>query len=101
MELMVLVSIIAIVVAIATPYYIQYSKTSRQSACITNMKKIEGAVSMAKMSGISVPAQSDIVGLTSHLRTMPTCPNNKAPYTLLDPPQCPSGDITHIMPSGE
>lgn len=98
MELMVLVGIISIVIAIATPYYMQYSKSSRKSACITNMKKIDGAVMLAKMAGIPAPQEADIVGAASHLRAMPTCPNTNARYTVLDPPECPSSDTTHIMP---
>lgn len=97
-ELMILVTIIGFVTLIATPYYIKYAKASRKSACITNMKKIDGAVMLAKMAGIPNPAYSDIVGLHSHLKLMPTCPNNNAPYTVLDPPECPAGDATHIMP---
>ena len=98
MELMILVAIISIVVAIATPFYLHYSKSARKSGCIRNMQKIDGAVIMAKLSGVSSPMETDIVGSTGHLRVMPTCPNNHAPYTVLDPPECPSGDATHIMP---
>lgn len=97
-ELMILVGIIGILVMIATPYYIKYTKAARRSACITNMKKIEGAVMLAKMVGIAAPAESDIVGPTSHLKKMPTCPSNNEPYTVLDPPECPSGDPTHVIP---
>jgi len=95
---MILIGIIAILVMIATPYYMRYAKAARASACITNMKKIEGAIMLAKMSGIASPAAEDIVGATSHLKKMPTCPNNNEPYTVLDPPECPAGDPTHVIP---
>lgn len=97
-ELMILLGIIGILVMIATPYYIKYAKAARKSACITNMKKIEGAVMLAKMSGVAAPTSADIVGPTSHLKEMPTCPSSSLPYVILDPPTCPSGDATHVMP---
>jgi prepilin-type N-terminal cleavage/methylation domain-containing protein len=100
-ELMILLAIIGILVMIATPYYIKYAKSARKSACITNMKKIEGAVMLAKMSGIATPVLADIVGPTSHLKEMPTCPSNDQPYTVIDPPTCPSGDTTHVIPPEE
>jgi Tfp pilus assembly protein FimT len=101
LELMILVAIIGILVAIAAPHYLQYAKSARKSACITNMKKIDGAVTLAKMSGVASPVPSDIVGVASHLKKMPTCPNNDAPYTVLDPPECPAADATHIMPPND
>jgi len=98
MELMILVAIIGIIVAIATPYYIKYSRSARKSACITNMKKIEGTVMLAKMAGIAAPGVTDLVGPSNYLRSMPTCPNNGEPYTVLDPPACPASDATHVIP---
>lgn len=97
-ELMILVGIISIVVAIAAPYYYQYSKASRKNACICNMKKIEGAVMLAKMSGVPAPGESDIIGPHSHIKVMPTCPSCNEPYITIDPPECPSGDTTHVIP---
>ena len=96
-ELMVLVTIIGFLVLIASPYYLRYAQESRKGACITNMKKIEGAVMLAKLAGVPSPTKTDIVGANSHLRSMPTCPNNNIPYLVLDPPECPSGDTTHVL----
>lgn len=98
MELMILVAIIGIIVAIASPYYIKYSRNARKSACITNMKKLEGSVMLAKMAGIAAPGVSDLVGPSNYLRSMPTCPNTGEPYTVLDPPTCPAADATHVIP---
>jgi type II secretory pathway pseudopilin PulG len=98
MELMILVAIIGMIVAIATPYYIKYSRNARKSACITNLKKIEGAVMLAKMAGLAAPGESDLFGPANYLRSMPTCPNNGEPYTVLDPPACPASDASHVMP---
>lgn len=97
-ELMILVGIISIVVAIATPYYFQYSKSACKNACIGNMKKIEGAVMLAKMSGVPTPGETDIIGPHSHIKVMPTCPSSNEPYLVIDPPECPSGDTTHVIP---
>jgi general secretion pathway protein G len=97
-ELMILVGIISILIMIATPYFVKYTKAARKSACITNMKKIEGAVMLAKMAGVAAPQAADIVGATSHLKKMPLCPSTKQTYTILDPPECPSGDETHVIP---
>lgn len=100
-ELMILLGIMAILVMIATPYYVRYAKSARRSACITNMKKIEGAVMLAKMAGIANPVVSDIVGATSHLKEMPACPSSGLVYIVIDPPTCPSGDTTHVIPPEE
>lgn len=100
-ELLVVCAIVGMLMTIATPYFVRYARASRRSACITNMKRIEAAVTLAKMSGVVAPTASDIIGPASHLKTMPVCPNNRAPYTEIDPPACPSDDETHVMTPGE
>lgn len=101
LELVITTTILAIVVSIATPYYLKYREASCKSACVTNLVKLESAVMMAKMSGISAPAQAELIGPTCYLKRMPTCPNNRAPYTKFDPPECPAGDPTHVIPPSD
>lgn len=98
LELMILLAIIGILVAIATPYYLNYAKASRKGACIGNMKKIEGAVMLAKMAGVASPVEADLFGPAAQIRVMPKCPKTDAPYTQFDPPACPAGDTGHVLP---
>ena len=98
LELMILVAIIAILALIATPFYMRYAMEARKSACIANMKEIEAAVELAKMGGHAVPAKEDVFGMDKYIKTMPTCPSSKSPYVVFDPPECPSGEATHLMP---
>ncbi len=98
LELMILIAIIGILVAIATPFYLIYAKEARKSACIANMKKIEGAVMLVKMTGVPEPVEADLFGPTAQIRVMPKCPKINAPYTQFDPVACPASDPAHVLP---
>jgi prepilin-type N-terminal cleavage/methylation domain-containing protein len=100
-EIVITTTVLVIVASIATPYYLKYREASCKSACVTNMVKIESAVMMAKMAGISSPNEPELIGPRCYLKKMPTCPTNLAPYTKFDPPECPAGDPTHVISPSE
>jgi Tfp pilus assembly protein PilE len=84
-EIMIVVAIIALLVAIATPNFIKARANSQRNACIANLKQIDGAKSTwaleaRKFSGDS-PADSDLFGSTAYIRLKPTCPGNGT-YTI-------------------
>ncbi len=83
-ELMVVVLIMGILTAIATPQWISARERSRQRACIQNLREIEQAKDTYAMAahiaeGATVNS-SDIV--PTYIRgTFPTCPNGGT-YTI-------------------
>jgi prepilin-type N-terminal cleavage/methylation domain-containing protein len=100
-ELMIVVAIIAIIVAIATPYYAHYRRASIRSACIANMKELDAAVTLAQLHGVAIPDRDTLMGANGeigYLMSMPTCPANGAEYTAFFPPTCPAGIADHVMP---
>lgn len=101
LEILITVSVLLIVCSIATPYYLRYREASCRTSCVANMMQLQSAVSMAKMAGVPEPNVSELIGPKSFLKKMPTCPNNHAPYTKFDPPECPAGDNTHMIPPKE
>jgi len=80
-EIMIVVAIIAILAAVAIPNFVKYRKNSQATACISNLKQIQGAVEQAKMAGVATPDWSDIVGSTLYIKVTPSCPAGGS-YTL-------------------
>jgi len=80
-EIMIVVSIIGLLAAIALPNFINARATSRQNACINNLRQIDAAINewaletsqpAGKVVG-SVNTVSAYIKLTSHNR-VPRCP---------------------------
>lgn len=99
-EIMIVVLIIGILLAIATPSYVQARETSRRKACIGNLLRVEIAKQQWAMDNNkepdATPTWSDIVGPTGYIKgnpaTFPTesCPSGGS-YTLNSvstPAQC-------------
>src|SRR5258707_12488140 len=84
-EIMIVVAIIALLAAIAIPNFIKARTASQKSACIANLKQIEGAKATwaleAKKMTTDTPADSDLFGSTAYVRSKPGCPANGT-YTL-------------------
>jgi len=97
-ELMVIVAIIGILSLMATPIFARYAKEARKNSCIANMKQLADAMTLAKMSGVAAPVETDLIGTHGYIRAMPTCPNTRSAYVSFDPPECPSSDASHLMP---
>src|SRR5437867_1853334 len=77
-EIMIVVAIIALLAAIAIPNFIKARSSSQRSACIANLKQIEGAKATwaleAKKINTDSPAPTDLYGSTAYIRVEPTCP---------------------------
>ena len=92
-EVMIVVSIIAMMLAIATPSFVKTRDTARTNACLSNLKAVDGAkmqwaMECRKTDGDSV-AWADIA--PSYMKASVTCPWG-FPYTLQPigtPPYCP------------
>src|SRR6267378_1007977 len=81
-EIMIVVAIIALLAAIAIPNFVKARTASQKSACIANLKQIDGAkatwaLEMKKSSSAS-PATSDLYGATLYIREVPGCPGGGA-----------------------
>ncbi len=111
-EIMIVVAIIGLLATIAVPNWVRARSTSQQTACINNLRQIDGAKQQWALEGKVVqtvtPALSNIqpyLGRGS-AGTQPTCPNDSAQtfatsYTMGDlgtPPTCQISSSTHVLP---
>jgi prepilin-type N-terminal cleavage/methylation domain-containing protein len=84
-EIMVVVAIIALLAAIAIPNFVNARAASQRTACIANMKQIEGAkgtwaIELKKSSSAS-PDDGQLFGANRYIRQKPACPAGGA-YTI-------------------
>lgn len=77
-EIMIVVAIIALLAAIAIPNFVKARATSQKSACIANLKQVDGAKATwameQKKANTDTPNDTDLFGSTAYVRTQPTCP---------------------------
>src|SRR3954469_11837764 len=80
-EIMIVVAIIGLLAAIAIPNFVKARTASQKSACIANMKQIDGAKATwaleTKQAVSATPTDTDpgdIYGPTSYIRAKPGCP---------------------------
>ena len=76
-EIMIVVAIIGLLAAIAIPNFVKARTASQKSACIANLKQIDGAKATwaleMKKTNADSPADSDLFGNTQYIRTKPEC----------------------------
>ncbi len=84
-EIMVVVAIIALLAAIAIPNFVNARASSQRTACIANMKQIEGAKGTwaieRKKSSTDSPTDNQLFGATRYIRRKPSCPAS-GDYTI-------------------
>jgi len=77
-EIMIVVAIIALLAAIAIPNFVKARTSSQRSACVANLKQIDGAKATwaleAKKVNSDSPSDSDLFGSTQYIRVKPACP---------------------------
>jgi prepilin-type N-terminal cleavage/methylation domain-containing protein len=81
-EIMIVVALIGILVAIAIPNVLRSRKVSHCSACVANMKQIEGAREQALLAGTTSISLSALCGPSSYVKVAPVCPATKASYSV-------------------
>jgi len=83
-EIMIVVAIIAILAAVAIPNFVKYRRNSQASACVSNLKQIQGAIEQARMAGKTEYADEDLFGEKGYIKNAekPTCPAGGT-YTYL------------------
>jgi len=102
-EIMIVVAIIALLAAIAIPNFVKARTASQKSACIANLKQIDGAKATwaleQKKTSADLPTTADLYGSTLYIRDEPLCPAGGA-YSLLpvDPkPTCTKSTEGHSI----
>jgi general secretion pathway protein G len=77
-EIMIVVAIIGLLAAIAIPNFVKARTASQRSACIANLKQIDGAKQTwaleNKKVGTDSPAKTDLYGTDKYIRDEPFCP---------------------------
>ena len=108
-EIMIVVVIIGLLAAIAIPLFVKARNTSQATACINNLRQLEGAVeTYALENKLSSSATYTISALQPYLRkhsgqSLPECPASgtySAGTTVTNPPTCSLSSFTppHALP---
>src|SRR5512145_1384387 len=84
-EIMIVVAIIGLLAAIAVPNFVKARTASQTSACIANLKQVDGAKATwaleMKKTNTDSPTDGDLFGSTLYIREKPACPAGGV-YTL-------------------
>ena len=79
-EIMIVVSIIGLLAAVAIPNFVKARAASQRTACVINLRAIEGAKNNwaleTRKSSQDVPADGDLFGPEKYIREKPSCPAN-------------------------
>ena len=97
-EIMIVVAIIGLLAAIAIPNFVKARTASQTSACIANLKQIEGAIATWALEQKKVNADTvaitDIAGTPdSYIKVIPSCPASGV-YELTDVATRPTCNVT-------
>lgn len=102
-EIMVVVSIIGVLLAIAVPSFVHTRETAQSKSCIENLKKLQLAKESWAMdnnkASTATPTQTDLIGAALYLKVMPQC-NAGGTYSLNDigtAPTCSIGGTHQIQ----
>src|SRR5262245_30183208 len=105
-EIMIVVAIIGLLAAIAVPNFIKARENSQKSACIANLKQIDGAVQTwaleTKVATSANIVAAQLFGPNNYIRIQPKCPADNQAYTLTtvgaDPQvKCTGGISGHTL----
>ena len=102
-EIMIVVAIIGLLAAIAIPNFVKARSASQKSACIANLKQINGATATwameLKHNNSETPVASDLFGASAYIRDEPACPGGGT-YTLTQvdtKPTCSLSTLGHTL----
>lgn len=77
-EIMIVVAIIAMLAGIAIPLFLKSRTNSQRSACMTNLKQMDGAKANwameLKKGNTDSPDDTDLFGASLYIRQKPSCP---------------------------
>ena len=96
-EIMIVVAIIGLLAAIAIPNFVKARTASQKSACIANLKQIDGAKQTWALENKKVssdtPAKTDLYGTDKYIRDEPFCPASGT-YTINQVDAKPTCSVT-------
>jgi prepilin-type N-terminal cleavage/methylation domain-containing protein len=102
-EIMIVVAIIGLLAAVAIPNLVKARKSAQKTACINNLKTIEGGKSIwaleNKKGDSDVPGDGDLFGADKPVSKKPECPSGGT-YNLnavSEKPTCSVAD--HVVPN--
>jgi len=104
-EIMIVVTVIGMLAAIAVPNFVRARDNSQRNVCIANLKQIDGAKASwaleQKKTTTDTPNDADLFGATLYIREKPLCPAS-GDYTLQPvgtKPDCSLGPtLNHVLP---
>ena len=105
-EILVAITVLAIIIGIAIPNFLRARETARTRQCITNLQRIDSALTQWAIdnhaSGSTTPPTLPELcgsGTTTYLRTTPTCPlgGSYGITSVTSPPTCSIGGL-HVTP---
>lgn len=77
-EIMIVVAIIGLLAAIAIPNFIKAREVAQRTACVQNLRAIDGAKSTwaleQRKASSDTPSDGDLFGTALYLREKPSCP---------------------------
>lgn len=100
-EIMIVVAIIGLLAAIAIPNFVRARENAQRTACIANLKGIEGVKGTwaleTKRGSTDTPTDADLFGPTLYMQSKPACPASGT-YTLNQVDTKPSCSVaTHTL----
>ena len=108
-EIMIVVTLIGLLATIAIPNWVHARSVSQASACINNLRQIDGAVQQwaleNRQAGGASPQSSDVL---KYLKNDVTCPAGGTSSTFTDSyqlngvtnkPTCKIVSSTHVLPA--
>ena len=102
-EIMIVVTIIGVLAAVAVPNLLKARKASAKTACISNLKAIEGAKAVwaleNKKSDADVPSDGDLFGSDKTITRKPDCPGGGT-YDIRAVGEKPTCSVAeHVLPN--
>ncbi len=78
LEIMIVITIIGVIVALAVPNFVKARTRTQTQLCIENLAQIESAkqiwgVENGKVDG-DIPTPGELIGPTAYIKQMPACP---------------------------
>jgi prepilin-type N-terminal cleavage/methylation domain-containing protein len=101
-EIMIVVAILGLLASIAVPNFLKARTSAQKTACISNLKQIQGAIQVWALiegkSSSDTPTTANLV--TNYLRKWPVCPTSGTAYVPPSAgadPVCPTDPTNHKL----
>jgi prepilin-type N-terminal cleavage/methylation domain-containing protein len=83
-EIMIVVAIIGLLAAMATPSFVRARENSRQKSCVNNLRLVDGAKDQAALEQGLATGDDASAFVIDYIKggVVPVCPSASTPYTL-------------------